>query len=150
LSHLPPPTDDDLLDSYRFDLPEDRIASRPCEKRDACRLLVLDRATGRIRHAVFSALPELLPAGALLVANNTKVAPVRLLGHKPTGGAAEFLLTTPVALLAPVTDPATGWTTAPASGLLRVSRPPPAPARPPPATGRAAPGRGWPPTAPPG
>lgn len=124
MPQLPPPVADDLLESYRFDLPEDRIASRPCEKRDACRLLVLDRATGAVRHAIFSELPDLLPAGALLVANDTKVAPVRLLGHKPTGGAAEFLLTTPVALLKSTLDPATGWTSAPASGLLRVSRPP--------------------------
>lgn len=119
-----PPTADDLLASYQFDLPEDRIASRPCERRDACRLLVLDRAAGALRHAVFSQLPDLLPPGALLVANDSKVAPVRLLGQKPTGGAAEFLLVTPVALLRPTVDPVTGWTSAPAAGLLRVSRPP--------------------------
>jgi S-adenosylmethionine:tRNA ribosyltransferase-isomerase len=124
LSQLLPPSDDDLLASYRFDLPEDRIAARPCARRDACRLLVLDRAAGAVRHAVFSDLPDLLPPGALLVANDTKVAPVRLLGQKPTGGAAEFLLTTPVALLRPTVDPATGWSAAPAAGLLRVSRPP--------------------------
>jgi S-adenosylmethionine:tRNA ribosyltransferase-isomerase len=124
LPHQTPPSADDLLASYHFDLPEDRIAARPCERRDACRLLVLDRASGAIRHAVFSELPDLLPPGALLVANDTKVAPVRLLGTKPTGGAVEFLLTTPVALLRPVTDPATGESSAPASGLLRVSRPP--------------------------
>jgi S-adenosylmethionine:tRNA ribosyltransferase-isomerase len=124
LSQSLPPLDDDLLASYHFDLPEDRIASRPCQKRDACRLLVLDRASGTVRHAVFADLPDLLPPGALLVANDSKVAPVRLLGRKPTGGAAEFLLLTPVALLRPETDPATGWTSAPAAGLLRVSRPP--------------------------
>ena len=121
---LTPPASDDLLDSYRFELPEDRIAARPCPQRDACRLMVLDRTAGAARHAVFADLPDLLPPGALLVANNTKVAPVRLLGRKPSGGAAEFLLLTPVALLAQATDAATGWTSAPASGLLRVSRPP--------------------------
>ena len=124
MSQLPPPSPDDLLADYRFELPEDRIAARPCEKRDACRLMVLDRAAGGVSHAVFAELPELLPEGALLVANDTKVAPVRLLGHKPSGGAAEFLLVTPIALLRAETDPATGWTSAPASGLLRVSRPP--------------------------
>jgi S-adenosylmethionine:tRNA ribosyltransferase-isomerase len=124
LSHLPPPSADDLLASYAFALPEDHIAARPCEKRDACRLMVVNRAAGTTAHAVFSDLPALLPEGALLVANNTKVAPVRLLGQKPTGGAAEFLLLTPIALLKPETDPATGWTSAPAAGLLRVSRPP--------------------------
>ncbi len=124
MPHDTPPTSDDLLASYRFDLPDGHIAERPCEKRDACRLMTLDRATGAVGHAVFADLPALLPPGALLVVNDTKVAPVRLFGQKPTGGAAELLLTTPVALLSPTTDPDTGWTSAPASGLLRVSRPP--------------------------
>ena len=119
-----PATPDDLLDAYRFDLPPGHIAERPCAKRDACRLMTVERATGKTGHAVFSDLPDLLPPGALLVVNDTKVAPVRLFGQKPTGGAAELLLTTPVALLAPESDPDTGWTHAPASGLLRVSRPP--------------------------
>lgn len=123
-SPLSPPSPDDLLDSYRFDLPPECIAERPCAKRDACRLLVCDRKTGTRRDAIFAALPDLLPPGALLVANDTKVAPVRLLGHKPSGGAVEFLLATPVALLRETRDPATGWATAPASGLLRISRPP--------------------------
>ena len=121
---LSPPSDDDLLESYRFELPPDRIAERPCPQRDACRLLTLDRKTGATADAVFTDLPDLLPAGALLVANDTKVAPVRLLGRKPTGGAVEFLLTTPVALLRASRDPASGWFVAPASGLLRISRPP--------------------------
>lgn len=115
---------DDLLASYHFDLPDGMIAERPCAVRDACRLMVVDRAAGTTSHAVFADLPDLLPPGALLVANDTKVAPVRLLGQRPTGGAAEFLLLTPVALLKPETDPATGWSAAPAAGLLRVSRPP--------------------------
>jgi len=124
LSKLPLPSDDELLASYHFDLPEDHIAARPCAKRDACRLMVVNRAANAIQHAIFADLPDLLPPGALLVANDTKVAPVRLLGQKPTGGAVEFLLVTPIALLAAATDPDTGWTSAPASGLLRVSRPP--------------------------
>jgi S-adenosylmethionine:tRNA ribosyltransferase-isomerase len=119
-----PPAPDDLLASYHFDLPEAAIAGHPCAVRDACRLMVLDRSAGTVSHAVFSDLPDLLPAGALLVVNDTKVAPVRLLGQRPTGGAAEFLLLTPVALLKPATDPVSGWTKALASGLLRVSRPP--------------------------
>ncbi|WP_428561826.1 MAG: tRNA preQ1(34) S-adenosylmethionine ribosyltransferase-isomerase QueA [Solidesulfovibrio sp. DCME] len=124
LSHATPPAPDDLLESYRFELPPERIAERPCRKRDACRLLTLDRAGGATGHAVFSDLPDLLPPGALLVVNDTKVAPVRLFGQKPSGGAAELLLLTPVALLAPTVDAATGWASAQAAGLLRVSRPP--------------------------
>lgn len=124
MPHATPATPDDLLAAYHFELPVERIAERPCETRDACRLMTLDRATGRVGHAVFSDLPDLLPEGALLVVNDTKVAPVRLFGHKPSGGAAELLLLTPVALLAPTVDAATGWASAPAAGLLRVSRPP--------------------------
>ncbi|OLN24452.1 S-adenosylmethionine:tRNA ribosyltransferase-isomerase [Desulfovibrio sp. DV] len=115
---------DDLLSSYHFDLPDGMIAERPCAVRDACRLMVVNRPAGTVSHAVFSELPDLLPKGALLIANDTKVAPVRLLGRRPTGGAVEFLLLTPVALLKPETDPATGFSSAPAAGLLRVSRPP--------------------------
>ena len=119
-----PALGDDLLASYHFDLPDGLIAERPCAVRDACRLMVVNRAAGTTAHAVFSDLPDLLPPGALLIANDTKVAPVRLLGQRSTGGAVEFLLLTPVALLTAATDPATGWTSAPAAGLLRVSRPP--------------------------
>ncbi|MFP5259078.1 MAG: S-adenosylmethionine:tRNA ribosyltransferase-isomerase, partial [Acidobacteriota bacterium] len=80
-----PQSGDDLLASYHFDLPDGMIAERPCEKRDACRLMVLNRAAGGVSHRVFADLPDLLPPGALLVANNTKVAPVRLLGRRPPG-----------------------------------------------------------------
>lgn len=124
MPNVPLPRPDDLLASYHFDLPEERIAERPCAQRDACRLMTVDRATGQTGHAVFADLPDLLPPGALLVVNDTKVAPVRLFGQKPSGGAAELLLLTPVALLRPTIDPATGWASAPASGLVRVSRPP--------------------------
>ena len=82
----------DLRD-FDFDLPADLIAQEPPTKRGASRLLHLDRATGVIAHTQIESLPELLRAGDLLVVNNTKVFPARLLGRRvPSGGAVECLL----------------------------------------------------------
>jgi S-adenosylmethionine:tRNA ribosyltransferase-isomerase len=87
--------------------------------------MVLSRRDGRTSQARFADLPDLLPPGALLVANDTRVAPVRLFGRKPTGGAVEFLLLTPPVLLEPEPDPhRPGRLQALASGLLRASKAP--------------------------
>ena len=75
-----------------YDLPPDLIAQAPAPERDAARLLVLDRATGSRSHRVFRELPGLLRAGDLLVLNDTKVIPARLVGRWETGGAVEALL----------------------------------------------------------
>jgi S-adenosylmethionine:tRNA ribosyltransferase-isomerase len=83
---------DYALSAYDFDLPPDRIAQAPLAERDASRLLVLDRSTGALAHSTFSALPELLHPGDLLVTNRSRVFPARLLGRRPGGGAAELLL----------------------------------------------------------
>jgi S-adenosylmethionine:tRNA ribosyltransferase-isomerase len=80
---------------YDFDLPPDRIAQAPAERRDASRLLVVDRASGTIAHRVFSALAEYIPAGDALVLNETRVFPARLLGKRASGADAEVLLLTP-------------------------------------------------------
>lgn len=77
---------------FDYEYPEELIASSPAEPRDASRLLVLDRATGRVEHAVFRDLPRFLKAGDCLVLNRTKVLPCRLLGKKSTGGKADLLL----------------------------------------------------------
>ena len=82
---------EETLAYYRYALPETRIAQEPLE-RGASRLLVLERQTGRRSHHMFSELPELLPEGALLVANNSRVLPVRVRGVRPTGGRVECLL----------------------------------------------------------
>ena len=80
-------------DAYDYDLPAELIAQQPIEPRDAARLLVVDRSSGRIEHRVFRDLPDLLRPGDLLVANRSRVIPARLHGHRlPTGGAAELLL----------------------------------------------------------
>lgn len=79
---------------FDFELPSGQIAQRPAERRDAARLLVLERASGAIRaHARVADLPELLSPGDLLVTNDTRVFPARLLGRRdPSGGAVECLL----------------------------------------------------------
>src|SRR5713101_6113565 len=79
-------------EEFDYPLPEDRIAQSPIEPRDASRLLVVNRAAGSISHRVFRDLPDLLDPGDLLVRNDTRVLPARLVGTKPTGGRAEALL----------------------------------------------------------
>lgn len=78
---------------FDYELPKELIAQKPVEPRDASRLMVVDRRTGEIFHRRFRDLGEYLRAGDLLVFNETRVIPARLLGHKvPTGGRVELLL----------------------------------------------------------
>lgn len=84
------------LADFDFDLPEELIAQIPAERRDAARLLVVDRQTAGLQHSGIAALPTHLRPGDLLVVNDTKVLPARLLGKGPGGGAVELLLIRPV------------------------------------------------------
>src|SRR5438477_3970103 len=78
---------------FDFELPPELIAQEPAAERGAARLLYLPRRGGPLAHTTVSALPELLAPGDLLVVNNTRVFPARLLGHRePSGGAVECLL----------------------------------------------------------
>ena len=78
---------------FDYDLPEELIAQEPAAERDGCRLLVMDRVTGALEDRVFRDIAEYLRPGDLLVANETRVMPARLLGAKRgTGGAAEVFL----------------------------------------------------------
>ncbi len=78
---------------FDFDLPDELIAQEPPTMRGDSRLLVLHRDSGQVEHTVFSHLADYLRCGDLLVLNNTKVFPARLLGHRlPGGGAVECLL----------------------------------------------------------
>jgi len=77
---------------YDFELSPERVAQEPVEPRDACRLMVVDRAAGRITHHVFRELPELMRAGDALVLNTTRVFRARLLGTRPSGAPGEVLL----------------------------------------------------------
>jgi len=78
---------------FDFDLPRDLIAQEPSVERGTSRLLCLGRDTGAIEHRSVADLPQLLGAGDLLVVNNTRVFPARLIGRRvPSGGVVECLL----------------------------------------------------------
>lgn len=77
---------------FWYHLPEELIAQTPLEQRDSSRLLVMDKLTGQVRHRHFYDIIEYLQPGDCLVMNDSRVLPARLLGHRPTGGAAELLL----------------------------------------------------------
>jgi S-adenosylmethionine:tRNA ribosyltransferase-isomerase len=79
--------------SFDYDLPVEFIAQTPVEPRDSARLLVLDRESGQIQHAIFRDLRSYLNPGDLLVLNETRVIPARLYANKiPGGGRVELLL----------------------------------------------------------
>ena len=102
MSRYPHKTDpaDYLLPSYHFTLPEELIAQSPAARRDASRLMVLDRKTGTITDARFSDLEAILPPGVIVV-NNSRVVPARVMGKRDSGGKVEFLLTTPLPHIVP-------------------------------------------------
>jgi S-adenosylmethionine:tRNA ribosyltransferase-isomerase len=81
------------VDAFDFDLPPDLIAQHPPAVRGTSRLMVLDRASGATECAVVAALPRYLRDGDLLVVNDTRVFPARLIGRRvPSGGMVECLL----------------------------------------------------------
>lgn len=78
---------------FDFLLPEDLIAQTPLEPRDSSRLLVIDRNSDRVSHRIFRELAEYLRPGDLLIANDTKVIPARLIGQRAdSGGKVEIFL----------------------------------------------------------
>jgi S-adenosylmethionine:tRNA ribosyltransferase-isomerase len=82
-----------LISEFDYDLPEELIAQQPLAERDAARMLVLDRARGTWHDEIFSALPAELNADDVLVVNNTRVFPARLVGERAgTGGRVELFL----------------------------------------------------------
>ncbi|MDF2841262.1 MAG: S-adenosylmethionine/tRNA-ribosyltransferase-isomerase, partial [Clostridia bacterium] len=81
------------LKDFSYELPEELIAQEPLEKRDASRLLVLNKENGEIKHNTFRDIITYLKKGDCLVLNNTRVIPARLYGvKKDTGSKTEFLL----------------------------------------------------------
>ena len=80
---------------FDYDLPAHLIAQTPAARRDASRLLVVDRATRTMAHHHFSDLPKFLSAGDTLFRNNAAVLPARLFAQRPTGGTVECFLTRP-------------------------------------------------------
>ncbi len=80
------------ISEFDFELPEGLIAQEPSKDRDRSRLMVVDRKSGLIEHRLFFEITDYLKAGDLLVINDTKVIPARLMGRKGTGGRAEVFL----------------------------------------------------------
>lgn len=79
---------------FDYPLPDEQIARHPCEPRDGCRLLVR-REPGMAQHHIFTELPGLMPAGALMVCNNTRVINARIRMRKPTGAQIEIFCLEP-------------------------------------------------------
>ena len=77
---------------FSFDLPEELIAQTPLQRRDASRLLHLDKKTGALEHAHFYDLPRFLRKGDCLVLNDSRVLPARLIGTRSSGGGVELVL----------------------------------------------------------
>ncbi len=115
--------DDFSLNAYSYELPEDNIAQHPADKRDNSKLLVLRRQNCSFEHKQFKDIIDLIPAGDILVVNDTKVFPARLHGKKTTGGKVEiFLLELPIPSDHHVTG--TEPKTASAKALIKSSKKP--------------------------
>jgi S-adenosylmethionine:tRNA ribosyltransferase-isomerase len=80
------------LEDFDYELPPELIAQEPSPCREAARLMTVERSTGAIAEGVIADLPQLLDRGDLLVVNDTRVIPARLLGRKESGGRAEVFL----------------------------------------------------------
>jgi S-adenosylmethionine:tRNA ribosyltransferase-isomerase len=80
------------LSDFQFDLPENLIARYPTEKRSSSRLMQLNGNSGEISHKQFTDIVDLIDEGDLLIFNNTRVIPARLLGQKESGGKVEVLI----------------------------------------------------------
>ncbi|MGH7879367.1 MAG: S-adenosylmethionine:tRNA ribosyltransferase-isomerase, partial [Candidatus Binataceae bacterium] len=85
------------LSQLDYDLPEALIAHEPIAERDQARMLVLERRSGQIEHSRFYKLTRHLGEGDLLVLNDTRVLPARLIVRKETGGEVELLMVRPAA-----------------------------------------------------
>jgi len=80
------------VSEFDYDLPEELIAQEPAVPRDSSRLLVVDRKSGALEHRVFAEIVEFLRPGDVVVLNNSRVIPARLLGMKETGAKVEAVL----------------------------------------------------------
>ena len=81
-----------LLSEYDYDLPEELIAQMPADKRENSKMMVLNRKDRTISHKHFYDIVDLIEPNTLLIMNNTKVLPARLIGHKDTGAKIEVFL----------------------------------------------------------
>ncbi len=109
------------LAAYDYDLPQVNIAQHPSDKRDQSRLLVVQNNTDKLLHQQFTDIIDHIRPDDIIVVNNTKVFPARLLGHKPTGGKVElFLLEFP----SKISATPNGWYQAESIALLKSSKRP--------------------------
>lgn len=83
------------LSDFSYDLPEELIAQTPLPRRDASRLLIMDRATGVYRDGCFNDILDYFQPGDCLIANDSRVIPARLQAKRPTGGGVEIFLLRP-------------------------------------------------------
>ena len=81
-----------LISEFDYELPLDLIAQTATEKRDASRMLVIDRRNNKFDDHLFTDLPSFVRAGDVVVVNNTKVFPARLIGQSETGARIETFL----------------------------------------------------------
>ena len=80
-------------DDFNYELPENLIAQHPLDKRDSSKLMIVNRNTGKITHEIFHNIIDYLDENDVLVLNNTKVIPARLIGIKEdTNAHIEVLL----------------------------------------------------------
>ncbi|MCL2492023.1 MAG: S-adenosylmethionine:tRNA ribosyltransferase-isomerase, partial [Coriobacteriia bacterium] len=94
-----------LTADFDYDLPDERIAQEPVTPRDSCKLLVLDRATGQTHHTLFTRIIDHLNPEDLLIVNDTRVLPARLMMRKAnTHGAVEVLLLEQIEAIDPRTE----------------------------------------------
>jgi S-adenosylmethionine:tRNA ribosyltransferase-isomerase len=91
------------LTELDYDLPDELIAQAPLERRDAARMMIVNRRAKSIEHSRFYKLPRLLAEGDLIVLNDTRVLPARLLAHKESGGKVELLM------VRAVEEPPSAW-----------------------------------------
>src|SRR5437016_2513982 len=81
-----------LITDFEYELPPELIAQQPLRERDASRMMVVDRGRQAFSDHVFRELPSFLKSGDVLVLNNTKVFPARLIGRSETGARVEIFL----------------------------------------------------------
>src|SRR3569623_224520 len=81
-----------LITEFDYELPDELIAQEPLDERSASRMLVVDRSADSFSNRIFAKFPSFLRSGDLLVVNNTRVFPARLLGRSETGANVELFL----------------------------------------------------------
>jgi len=85
-----------LVDSYDYTLPEELIASSPADPKDSAKLLVYERSSGKITHAIFKDILSFIPTDTAIILNDTKVIKARIYGKKESGGKIELLINSPL------------------------------------------------------